>query len=158
METETMPVATVTGLFRAAPGGLEPLTAGDPLTEDEVRSTPVFYEMELYPEQPDDLIVEVIYDNLKPIRLPDLIRGTDIPRGVRFWPHWFEIPPYREARDTDGRLVYPRSPGTHEVRIRTARRKREYSGRVRDFSPKNGGWTSPVFSFAIKAGVIYDEC
>jgi hypothetical protein len=157
METEIMPVATVTGLFRQTFSGLEPLTAGDPLTEEEVRSTPVFYELELHPEHRDeDLIVDLIYDNMKPIRLPDLIRGTDIPRGVRFWPDWFEIPPFRETRDADGHWVYPRAPGTHTVRIRTARRKREYSGKVRDFSPANGGSTSPVFSFAIKAGVIYD--
>ena len=157
METETMPAATVTGLFRQTTGGLEPLNEDDHLTEEEVRNTPIFYEIELHPEQrEEDLIAELIYDNMKPIRLPDLIRGTDIPRGVRFWPHWFEIPPFREARDADGHWVYPRAPGTHTVRIRTARRRREYSGKVRDFSPKNGGWTSPVFTFAIKAGVIYD--
>ena len=157
METETMPVATVTGLFRETLGGLEPLNIADPLTEEEVRSMPIFFELEMHPEQQEeDMIVEVIYDNMKPIRLPDLIRGTDIPRGVRFWPHWFGIPPFREARDADGHWVYPRAPGTHTVRIRTARRKREYAGKVRDFSPKNGGSTSPVFTFAIKAGVIYD--
>jgi len=157
METEIMPVATVTGLFRGTFNGLEPLTAGTPLTQEEVRSTPVFYELELHPEQQDaDLIAEVIYDNMKPIRLADLIRGTDIPRGVRFWPGWFEIPPYREVRDADGHWVYPRAPGIHTVRIRTARRKREHTGKVRDFSPANGGSTSPVFEFAIKAGVVYD--
>jgi hypothetical protein len=86
---------------------------------------------------------------MAPIRLQDLMRGTDIPRGVRFWPDWFEIPPYREMRDADGRRVYPRSPGIHTVRIRTARRKREQAGRVRDFSPANGGSTSPVFEFTI---------
>jgi hypothetical protein len=157
MGTEIMPVATVTGLFRATASGLEPLTGGDALTQEEVRETPVFYELELHPEQQDaDLVVEVIYDNMKPIRLPDLIRGTDLPRGVRFWPDWFEIPPYREARDADGHWVYPRSPGIHTVRIRTAKRKREQTGKVRDFSPANGGSTSPVFEFAIKAGVDYD--
>jgi hypothetical protein len=157
METEIMPVASVTGLFRWTTSGLEPLTEGDPLTREEVREMPVFYELELHPEQQDaDLIVELIYDNMKPIRLQDLVRGTDIPRGVRFWPDWFEIPPFREARDADGRWVYPRSPGIHTVRIRTARRKQEHAGRVRDFSPKNGGSTSPVFGFTIKEGVIYD--
>jgi len=157
METEIMPVATVTGLFRGTFNGLEPLTTGTPLTQEEVRETPVFYELKLHPEQQDaDLIAEVIYDNMKPIRLADLIRGTDITRGVRFWPGWFEIPPYREARDADGHWVYPRAPGIHTVRIRTARRKREHTGKVRDFSPANGGSTSPDFEFTIKAGVVYD--
>jgi len=50
----------------------------------------------------------------------------------------------------DGRRVYPRSPGIHTVRIRTARRK---LGNARDFSPANGGSTSPVFEFVIKADV-----
>jgi len=90
----------------------------------------------------------VIYDNLSPLRLPDLERGTDLPRGIRFWPDWFEIPHYREMRDRDGRRVYPRSPGIHTVRIRTARRR---PGMVRDFSPKNGGYTSPVFELTITA-------
>jgi hypothetical protein len=54
--------------------------------------------------------------------------------------------------DTDGRRVYPRAPGTHTVRIRTARRKREQAGKVRDFSPANGGSTSPVFELVIAAG------
>jgi hypothetical protein len=157
METEIMPVATVTGLFRGTFNGLEPLTAGTSLTQEEVRSIPVFFELELHPEQQDaDLIIDVIYDNMKPIRLPDLMRGTGIPRGIRFWPDWFDIPPHREARDVDGHWVYPRAPGIHTVRIRTARRKREQTGKVRDFSPANGGSTSPVFEFAIKAGVIYD--
>ena len=80
--------------------------------------------MELHPEQEDaNLIIDVIYDNMSPLRLQDLMRGTDLPRGVRFWPDWFEIPPYREMRDIDGRRVYPRSPGSHTVRIRTAKRK-----------------------------------
>jgi len=153
MESEPAPVATVTGLYRGTFSGLEPLTAGDPLTLEEVRRNPIFYELELRPGyEEENLIIDVIYDNMAPIRLQDLMRGTDIPRGVRFWPDWFEIPPYREMRDADGRRVYPRSPGIHTVRIRTARRKRELAGRVRDFSPTNGGSTSPVFEFAITAG------
>jgi hypothetical protein len=80
------------------------------------------------------------------MRLQDLMRGMDIPRGVRFWPDWFEIPPYREMHDTDGRRVYPRSPGIHTVRIRTAKRK---LGKIRNFSPANGGYTSPVFEIII---------
>jgi hypothetical protein len=51
--------------------------------------------------------------------------------------------------DTDGRRVYPRAPGTHTVRIRTARRKWEQAGKVRDFSPANGGSTSPVLELTI---------
>jgi hypothetical protein len=150
MAAETGPVATVTGLYRGTFSGLEPLTKDTPLTLDEVRRNPVFYELELYPEQEDEsLIIDVIYDNMSPLRLPDLMRGTDIPRGVRFWPDWFEIPPYREMHDIDGRRVYPRAPGTHTVRIRTARRKREQAGKVRDFSPANGGSTSPVFELSI---------
>ena len=157
MDTEIMPVATVTGLFRATFSGLEPLTAGTPLTQEEVRRNPIFYELELHPEQEEEiLLIDVIYDNMKPIRLQDLIRGIDIPHGVRFWPDWFEIPPFREARDADGHWVYPRAPGIHTVRIRTAKRKRGQAGKVRDFSPVNGGSTSPVFEIIIKAGVVYD--
>jgi hypothetical protein len=150
MATETTPVATVTGLYRGTFSGLEPLTKETPLTQDEVRRNPIFYELDLQPGQEDaDLIIDVIYDNLSPIQLQDLMRGTDLPRGIRFWPDWFEIPPYREMRDADGRRVYPRSPGIHTVRIRTARRKRTVKGLPRDFSPANGGSTSPVFEFEI---------
>src|SRR5512133_708397 len=120
METEIMPVATVTGLYRSTFSGLEPLTAGTPLSREEARSNPVFYELELRPGREDeDLIVDLIYDNMAPIRLQDLIRGTDIPRGVRFWPDWFDIPPFRIMHDASTRRVYPRSPGIHTVRIRT---------------------------------------
>jgi hypothetical protein len=150
MAPEPGPVATVTGLYRGTFSGLEPLTKETPLTLDEVRRNPVFYELELQPGQEEaDLIIDVTYDNLSPIRLQDLMRGTDIPRGIRFWPDWFEIPPYREMRDADGRRVYPRSPGIHTVRIRTARRNRTERGLPRDFSPANGGSTSPVFELAI---------
>jgi hypothetical protein len=155
MDTDTTPVATVTGLYRGTFSGLEPLTKDIPLTLDEVRRNPVFYELDLAPDQEDaDLIIDIIYDNMDPMRMQDLFRGTDIPRGIRFWPDWFEIPPYREMRDTDGRRVYPRSPGIHTVRIRTARRKISQRGQARDFSPANGGYTSPVFEFAIAAEVI----
>ncbi len=151
MEAETGPVATVTGLYRGTFSGLEPLTKDTPLTLEEVRRNPVFYELELQPGHEDEnLIIDVIYDNISPLRLADLMRGTDIPRGVRFWPDWFEIPPYREMRDIDGRRVYPRAPGIHTVRIRTAKRK---LGNVRDFSPANGGYTSPVFEITITADV-----
>lgn len=152
METECTPAATVTGLYRMSFSGIELLTEDIPLTPEEVRSNPIIYELELYPEsQNDDLIVAVIYDSMEPIRLPDLIRGTDLPRGIPFWLDWFEIPPYRETRDMMGRRVYPRAAGIHTVRIRTAKRKRELKGNRRDFSPANGGWMSPTFTFAIMA-------
>jgi hypothetical protein len=147
------PVATVTGLYRGTFSGLEPLTKDTPLTLDEVRRNPIFYELDLNPDLEDaDLIIDVIYDNLSPLWLQDLERGTDLPRGIRFWPDWFEIPHYREMRDSDGRRVYPRSPGTHTVRICTARRKIGQRGMVRDFSPANRGYTSPVFEITIVPG------
>ena len=149
-ESRINPVATVTGLYRGKFDGLEPLTLNTPLTRDEVRRNPIFYELDLHPDQGDEnLIIDVIYDNLSPMRLQDLYRGTDIPRGVRFWPDWFEIPPYEEMHDVDGRRVYPRAPGIHTVQIRTGRRKFAQMGRVRDFSPVNGGYTSPVFEIRI---------
>jgi len=144
------PVATVTGLYRGKFSGLELLTLDKPLTHEEVRRNPIFYELDLHPEQNDEnLIIDVIYDNMSPMRLQDLYRGTDIPRGVRFWPDWFDIPPYMEMRDVDGRRVYPRAPCIHTVQIRTGRRKFAQMGRVRDFSPANGGYTSPVFEIRI---------
>jgi hypothetical protein len=151
MEAKNMqPIATVTGLYRGKFDGLEPLTVRSPLTWDEVRRNPIFYELDLHLEQGDEnLIIDVIYDNLSPMRLQDLYRGTDIPRGVRFWPDWFDIPPYEEMHDIDGRRVYPRSPGIHTVQIRIGRRKFAQMGRVRDFSPENGGYTSPVFEIRI---------
>ena len=155
MEAEAVlqPVARVTGLYRGRSGGLEPLTVDTPLTRDEVRRNPLFYELDLNPDKMDEnLIIDIIYDNLSPVRLQDLRRGTDIPRGVRFWPDWFDIPPYEEMHDTDGRRVWPRAPGIHTVQIRTGRRKFAQMGRVRDFSPENGGYTSPVFEIAIRDG------
>jgi hypothetical protein len=111
---------------------------------------PLFYELDFNPAQGDEnLIIDVIYDNLSPLRLQDLRRGTDIPRGIRFWPDWFDIPPYEEMHDIDGRRVYPRIPGIHTVQIRTGRRKFAQMGRIRDFSPENGGCTSPVFEIMI---------
>jgi hypothetical protein len=152
MEPETTPVATVTGLYRGTAGGLEPLTKDTPLTQDEVRRNPVFYELALAEDTEDaDLIIDIIYDNMQPQRLQDLFRGTDIPRGIRFWPDWFEVPPYREMRDVTGRRVYPRAPGVHTVRIRTARRLRSQPVRTRDFSPANRGYTSPLFELSIAA-------
>ena len=152
MESEiaVQPVATVTGLYRGKFGGLEPLTPDKPLTLDEVRRNPIFYELDLHPEQGDEnLIIDVIYDGLSPMRLPDLRRGTDMPHGVRYWMDWFDIPPYDEMHDVDGRVVHPRAPGIHTVRIRTGSRKWAQIGRSRDFSSENGGSTSPAFLFKI---------
>ncbi len=152
METECIPcaVAEVIGIFRGKSGGFEPLGPGTPLTADEVRRNPIFYILDLNSDAcNENLIIDVIYDTLSPLRLQDLRRGTDIPRGVRFWPDWFDIPPYREMHDMDGRLVYPRAAGIHTVQVRTGRRKFAQMGRARDFSPENGGYTSPVFEFRI---------
>jgi len=154
METEILPVAMVTGLYRCTFSGFEPLTVDTPLTPGEIRSTPIFYELELDPEQQEkDLIVDLIYDNTEPIRLPDLIRGAGIPRGVPFWMDWFEVPPYREMSDMSGRRVYPRAPGIHTVRFRTAKRNHEKMGKYRDFTQANGGWMSPYFEFTIDGEV-----
>src|SRR5512137_483389 len=153
MEAERIstPVAEVIGIFRGKSGGFEPLGPGTPLTSEEVRRNPIFYILDLNGDTGNEnLIIDVIYDTLSPLRLQDLRRGTDIPRGVRFWPDWFNIPPYREMHDTDGRLVYPRAPGMHTVQIRTGRRKLAQMGRARDFSPEHGGYTSPVFEFWIE--------
>ena len=152
METENIlqPVARVTGIYRGTFDGLIPLTVDTPLTEEEVRRNPIFYQLDLNPDMADEnLIIDVIYDDLAPIRLPDLRRGTDMPHGVRFWMDWFDIPPYELMHDIDGRAVYPRAPGIHTVRIRTGSRKWAQMGRVRDFSPENGGCTSPAFLFKI---------
>lgn len=152
MIDETTPVATVTGLYRCTEAGMEPLTKDTPLTPEEVRDAPVFFEMELA-DNDADLVVDVSYDNMEPVRLPDLFRGMDIPRGVRFWNGWFDIPPYREAPDMTGRTVYPRAPGVHTVRIRTALRSRGQSVRNRYCCPANRSYTSPLFEFTIAAEV-----
>ena len=122
METKIISpaVAQVIGVFRGKSGGFEPLGPDTPLTADEVCRNPVFYILDLNSDtSSENLIIDVIYDNLSPLRLQDLRRGTDIPHGVRFWPDWFDIPPYEEMHDIDGRLVYPRAPGLHTVQIRT---------------------------------------
>jgi hypothetical protein len=144
------PVAKVTGLYRGKFSGIEPLTLDKPLSLEEVRRNPIFYELDLNPDTGDEnLIIDLIYDNLSPQRLPDLIRGTDIPHGIRFWPDWFDIPPYREIRDVDGRWVYPRAPGIHTVQIRAGVQRRARLGGNRDFRPEMGGFTSQLFEFMI---------
>ena len=78
MGDEIAPVATVTGLYRGTFSGLEPLTKDTPLTLDEVRRNPLFYELELHPEQEKaNLIIDVIYDNMSPLRLQNLMRGMN---------------------------------------------------------------------------------
>ena len=152
METESVmqPIAKVTGLYRGMFNGLTPLTLDTPLTPEEVRRNPIFYQLDLNPDKADEnLVIDLIYDDLAPIRLNDMRRGTDMPHGVRFWMDWFDIPPYDEMHDIDGRLVYPRAPGIHTVRIRTGRRKFAQMGRTRDFWPQNGGYTSETFRFRI---------
>jgi hypothetical protein len=152
MGAETTPLATVTGLYRGTFNGLEPLSKETPLSLAEVRKNPIFYELELNPEGlGENLIIDVCYDNMSPMPLQNLSRGTDIPRGVRFWPHWFEIPPSLDMQDTDGHRVYPRAPGIHTVRIRTAKRRFNRMGKDRDFSPANSGYTSPVFEITLTA-------
>jgi hypothetical protein len=144
------PVAEVIGIFRSKAGGFEPLTPATPLTSEEVRRNPIFYILDLNAMMGNEnLIIDIIYDRLSPLRLQDLRRGTDIPRGVRFWPDWFDIPRYDEMHDRDGRLVYPRAPGIHTVQIRTGCRKFAQIGRSRNFSPETGGYTSPIFEIRI---------
>jgi len=152
MEADTVPqpVAIVTGLYRGTFAGLIPLTPHTPLSKEEVRRNPIFYELDLNPKRADEnLVIDLIYDKLSPLRLPDLRRGTDVTRGVRFWQDWFDIPPYDKMHDIDGRVVYPRAPGIHTIQIRTGSRTFVQMGRVRDFSPENGGYTSPVFKICI---------
>ena len=43
--SDISPVATVTGLYRSTPAGFEPLSKDAPLTPEEVRNYPVFYEL-----------------------------------------------------------------------------------------------------------------
>jgi hypothetical protein len=76
-DTRMQPVATVVGLYRGTLSGLEPLTRDTPLTLDEVRRNPIFFELDLNPDLEDtDLIIDVCYDNLTPLWLQDLERGT----------------------------------------------------------------------------------
>jgi len=130
--SQTFPVPYGTALWPPREsGGFEPLTPTTPLTSEEVRRNPVFSILDLNPATGDEnLIIDIIYDNLSPLRLQDLQRGTDIPRGVRFWPDWFDIPLYDEMHDMDGRRLYPRAPGIQTVQILTGRRKFAQMGRM----------------------------
>ena len=92
METETLiqPIAQVVGIYRGTFNGLTPLTPESPLSLEEVRRNPIFYQLDLNPDKADEnLIIDLIYDDLAPIRLNDMRRGTDMPHGVRFWMDWF---------------------------------------------------------------------
>ena len=144
------PVAKVTGIYRGKFSGLEPLTIDKPLSMEEVRRNPIFYELDLNPETGDEnLIIDLIYDNMAPIRLQDLYRGTDLPRGVRVLAGLVRHPAVR--RDA-GR---GRPPGISPCAGLSHRadpdgvRKRARMGGNRDFSPEMGGFSSPVFEFMI---------
>ena len=148
-EIARQPVATVTGLYRGKFGGLEPLTVDKPLTRDEVRRNPIFYELDLHPEQGDEnLIIDVIYDNLSPMRLQDLYRGTDIPRGVRSGRTGLTFLPMRRCT-TSMAAGFTRERQDPHGPDPDGRRKFAQMGRVRDFSLANGGYTSPVFEIRI---------
>ncbi|GAB6283875.1 MAG: hypothetical protein STSR0009_00740 [Methanoregula sp.] len=152
METDPVPhpVAKVTGLYRSTVAGRILLTLYTPLCEEEVRRNPICYELDLNPKKADEnRVIDLIYDNLSPLRLPDMRRGMDVPRGVRFWQDWFDIPSCDEMHDCNSRVVYLRAPGMHTVQIRTGSRTFAQMGRTRDFSPENGGYTSPVFEIRI---------
>ena len=96
METEGIPcaVAEVIGIFRGKSGGFEPLGPGTPLTAEEVRRNPIFYILDLNSDTcNENLIIDVIYDNLSPLRLQDLRRGTDIPAGCTVLAGLVRYPP-----------------------------------------------------------------
>ena len=74
------PVATVTGLYRGTFAGLVPLTVKTPLTQDQVRRNPIFYELDLNYERGDEnLIIDVIYDNLAPLPVAGPFPGNRYP-------------------------------------------------------------------------------
>lgn len=144
------PVATVTGLYRGKFSGLEPLTAGTPLTRDEVRRNPIFYELDLHPEQDDEnLIIDVIYDNMSPMRLQDLYGERTSRKGAgsgrtgstsrRIWTCGM----WTSDGCSPGPLAFTLS------RSARAGASLPKMGRVRDFSPANGGYTSQVFEIRI---------
>ena len=82
METKIVShaIAKVTGLYRGKFSGLEPLTVNTPLTPDEVRRNPIFYELDLNPDMSDEnLIIDVIYDNLSPAAVAGPAEGDGYP-------------------------------------------------------------------------------
>ncbi len=151
MKTKTtnhIPAATVHGLFVPGIDDYFRLTEESPLGLEDLQD-PIVIDLEFAPEYDhESVIVDLIYDNMDPIPLPDLIRGYNIPRCVPYWFHWFEIPA-GELYGVNGRTVYPRALGTHTVQIRTARKINGNVRKGRNFSPANGGWMSPVYTFVI---------
>ena len=82
METEPQspPVAKVTGIYRGTARGLLPLAPDTPMSPEEVRRNPIFYEIDLNPDKLlENLIIDIIYDDLAPIRLHDMRRGDTAP-------------------------------------------------------------------------------
>ena len=76
------PVARVTGLYRGTFAGLVPLTVKTPLTPDQVRRNPIFYELDLNHEYADEnLIIDLVYDNLSPRRSAGPFPGNRHPPG-----------------------------------------------------------------------------
>jgi len=147
--TKSIPAATVHGLYVPDFDDLVPLTEDSPLTREDASENPIVIDLEFAPESDlDSIIVDLIYDNMDPIPLPDLIRGFNIPWFVPYWFHWFDVPA-GELYDKNGRNANPRTPGTHTVQIRTARKSGGIAGKERNFSPANGGWMSPVYTFVI---------
>lgn len=145
------PAATVHGLYVPDYDDLIPLTKEITLAPEDARENPIVIDLEFAPEYDlDSIIVDLIYDNMDPIPLPDLVRGFTIPRFVPYWLHWFAIPA-GELYDRNGRTAHPRAPGIHTVQIRTAKKTVGVAGRTRNFSPANGGWMSPVYTFRIEA-------
>ncbi|OPY32813.1 MAG: hypothetical protein A4E34_02190 [Methanoregula sp. PtaU1.Bin006] len=142
------PAAIVTGLYQVDGPCLEPLTEEYPLTPEMVSEFPIVIDLEFDPAYDfDSIIVDLIYDTMDPIPLPDLIRGSNIPCCVPYWFHWFTIPDV-VLHGKNGRVADPRTPGIHTIQIRTAR-KTGVTGNVRNFSPANGGWMSGVTTFVI---------
>lgn len=71
-----IPAAIVTGLYQVDGCGLAPLTEDYPLTPEDVLVNPIVIDLEFDPEYDlDSIIVDLIYDNMDPIPLPDLLRG-----------------------------------------------------------------------------------
>jgi hypothetical protein len=152
METKMVmqPIAQVTALYRGTFNGLLPPMPDTPLNPEEVRRNPIFYQPCLNTDKVDEnLINDLVYDDLAPIRLNDMRRGTDMPHGVRFWMDRVDIPPYDEMHGIDGRLVSSQAPGIPTVWIRTGSRKWAQMGLTRDFSPENCGSTCQMFLFWI---------
>lgn len=146
-----IPAATVHGLFIPDFDDYVRLTERVLVTPEDAADEPIVIDLEFAPEYDhESIIVDVIYDNMDPIQLPDLIRGFNIPRCVPYWFHWFDIPA-GDLCDVHGRVAHPRAPGTHTVQIRTAGKTGGTGGKGRNFSPANGGWTSPVYTFVIAA-------